>query len=199
VPEEIKNEEYVEATLFDLVSAFKDVLSQAGKRDNFRQITREVVTVEQKIEEIIKMFTAEKNTIKFSNIFDSAVTRLEIVVSFLALLELVRLHEIWLYQKKVFDEMLSKLKRKKVYLSLDIDGIDPAYAPGTGTPEPNSSLLKWLSPCATAGPSRFPSSTSHCLARSGSFAAILNACIGSTLVSFMAVKSNVAGYLRSSM
>ncbi|MEM0342896.1 MAG: agmatinase [Thermoplasmata archaeon] len=37
---------------------------------------------------------------------------------------------------KVFDEMLSKLKREPVYLSLDIDGIDPAYAPGTGTPEP---------------------------------------------------------------
>ena len=36
----------------------------------------------------------------------------------------------------VFDEMLSKLKRKPVYLSLDIDGIDPAFAPGTGTPEP---------------------------------------------------------------
>ncbi len=37
---------------------------------------------------------------------------------------------------KVFDEMLSKLKRTPIYLSLDIDGIDPAYAPGTGTPEP---------------------------------------------------------------
>jgi len=38
--------------------------------------------------------------------------------------------------EKVFREMLSKLKRRPVYLSLDIDGIDPAYAPGTGTPEP---------------------------------------------------------------
>jgi len=38
--------------------------------------------------------------------------------------------------EKVFDEMLAKLKRKPVYLTLDIDGIDPAYAPGTGTPEP---------------------------------------------------------------
>lgn len=38
--------------------------------------------------------------------------------------------------EKVFDEMLGKLKREPVYLSLDIDGIDPAYAPGTGTPEP---------------------------------------------------------------
>ena len=38
--------------------------------------------------------------------------------------------------EKVFDEMLAKLKRRPVYLSLDIDGIDPSYAPGTGTPEP---------------------------------------------------------------
>ena len=36
----------------------------------------------------------------------------------------------------VFKEMMAKLRRKPVYLSLDIDGIDPAYAPGTGTPEP---------------------------------------------------------------
>lgn len=38
--------------------------------------------------------------------------------------------------EKVFDQMLAKLKRRPVYLTLDIDGIDPAYAPGTGTPEP---------------------------------------------------------------
>ncbi len=38
--------------------------------------------------------------------------------------------------KQVFEEMLSKLREQPVYLSLDIDGIDPAYAPGTGTPEP---------------------------------------------------------------
>ena len=38
--------------------------------------------------------------------------------------------------EKVFAQMLAKLKRKPVYLTLDIDGIDPAYAPGTGTPEP---------------------------------------------------------------
>ena len=38
--------------------------------------------------------------------------------------------------ESVFEEMLKKLRRRPVYLSLDIDGIDPAYAPGTGTPEP---------------------------------------------------------------
>lgn len=38
--------------------------------------------------------------------------------------------------ERVFREMLRKLRRRPVFLSLDIDGIDPAYAPGTGTPEP---------------------------------------------------------------
>lgn len=31
---------------------------------------------------------------------------------------------------------LDGFKADRVYLSIDIDGIDPAYAPGTGTPEP---------------------------------------------------------------
>ncbi len=31
---------------------------------------------------------------------------------------------------------MDSLSNERIYLSLDIDGIDPAYAPGTGTPEP---------------------------------------------------------------
>jgi len=31
---------------------------------------------------------------------------------------------------------MDSVKNEKIYLSLDIDGIDPAFAPGTGTPEP---------------------------------------------------------------
>lgn len=33
-------------------------------------------------------------------------------------------------------EALESVRSERVYLSLDIDGIDPAFAPGTGTPEP---------------------------------------------------------------
>lgn len=38
------------------------------------------------------------------------------------------------------DEALDQLGQK-VYVTLDIDGFDPAYAPGTGTPEPGG--LDW--------------------------------------------------------
>ena len=37
---------------------------------------------------------------------------------------------------KIIHDTLSHLKGKQIYLTLDIDVIDPAYAPGTSTPEP---------------------------------------------------------------
>ena len=33
-------------------------------------------------------------------------------------------------------QALDSVKNEKVYITVDIDGIDPAFAPGTGTPEP---------------------------------------------------------------
>ena len=36
----------------------------------------------------------------------------------------------------VVDDALAYLKPKDIYVTVDIDGLDPAYAPGVGTPEP---------------------------------------------------------------
>ncbi len=38
--------------------------------------------------------------------------------------------------KKSLDKTKTYLKNKKIYLSLDIDVVDPSFAPGTSTPEP---------------------------------------------------------------
>ena len=38
--------------------------------------------------------------------------------------------------EKAINKALDEVKAEKVYLTVDIDGIDPAFAPGTGTPEP---------------------------------------------------------------
>ena len=46
-----------------------------------------------------------------------------------------RLKEDWL------DRALNALRDDAVYVTIDIDGFDPAYAPGTGTPEPGG--LDW--------------------------------------------------------
>lgn len=38
--------------------------------------------------------------------------------------------------KWAIKQALDNVKNEKVYITVDIDGIDPAFAPGTGTPEP---------------------------------------------------------------
>jgi agmatinase len=43
---------------------------------------------------------------------------------------------------KVLDLTLERLDSERIYISIDIDALDPAYAPGTGSPEPFG-----LSPC----------------------------------------------------
>ena len=52
----------------------------------------------------------------------------------------------WL--QPLIDQVLARLADKPVYLTLDIDCLDPAFAPGTGTPEPgglsSTQVLTWL-------------------------------------------------------
>ncbi len=38
--------------------------------------------------------------------------------------------------KQVIDELKNEIHGRKIYFSIDMDGIDPAFAPGVGTPEP---------------------------------------------------------------
>lgn len=42
----------------------------------------------------------------------------------------------------ILDKVLAAVGKQPLYLSVDIDGVDPAYAPGTGTPEPFG-LTSW--------------------------------------------------------
>jgi agmatinase len=38
--------------------------------------------------------------------------------------------------KKILSDLESRAKSRAVYLSIDMDAIDPAFAPGVGNPEP---------------------------------------------------------------
>ena len=57
-----------------------------------------------KIEEILWTLS-EKTSIKFHNLFDHAATRAEIVATFLALLELIRLKQVRAQQSAHFGEI----------------------------------------------------------------------------------------------
>jgi segregation and condensation protein A len=91
-----------EVSIFDLINAFNNVLKRlSNKSEDLREIFEENFTVGDKIELIMKL-TASGVSLKFEELFASAASRAEIVVTFLALLELVRLKQLRCKQEGPF-------------------------------------------------------------------------------------------------
>jgi segregation and condensation protein A len=102
----IDGEEVVDVTLFDLVKAFREILERFEERLEM-DVAQDDVSVEQAIAEFRQLLLAH-DTLTFSSFFESACSRRHLIALFLALLELVRLHEISVMQKKTFDEIRIK-------------------------------------------------------------------------------------------
>ncbi len=95
--------EVVSVTLFDLLQAFNEVVKRFDSQ-RVMEVNQEEVTIEQKISEIRTIFLV-KDKMLFSTFFAEARSKRHLIVIFLALLELVRLHEVFLLQKKAFEEI----------------------------------------------------------------------------------------------
>src|SRR5580692_2041021 len=93
-----------EASLFDLINAVSEVLKRVGKREGIREIFEDKWTVSEKIEYLAKL-TAERTTVKFSELFLNAGSRTEVICTFLALLELIRLKQLVCTQSGDFGEI----------------------------------------------------------------------------------------------
>jgi segregation and condensation protein A len=91
-----------EATAFDLISAFKKLLEKAPEQ--VLEITRETLTVADKINYIVECIENEDG-IRFEDLFEDGCTKLSLIVTFLALLEVVRLGLVKIYQEKEFGQI----------------------------------------------------------------------------------------------
>lgn len=95
-------------SLADLVSAFQKVWEKFEGEEEIRTITEEPVTLPQRIEEVKSIIRGSGGRVHFEKLFVRR-TRVEIVVTFLAILELARQKMINLLQGDKFGE---------IYLSL---------------------------------------------------------------------------------
>ncbi len=112
-PAEVLEEgsEVVAVTLFDLLRAFNDVIKRFESQ-RVLEVDQEEITIEQKITDIRTRFIVHDKLL-FSSFFTEARSKRHLIVTFLALLELVRLHEVYLFQKKAFEEIqICKVKDK---------------------------------------------------------------------------------------
>jgi segregation and condensation protein A len=94
-------EEMLEAGLFDLVSAFKELLDRR-KLLVQHEIEGEGKSLDQAIADLLGMIKAGES-LEFMSIFENLNTKAEMILMFIALLELVRLKRVKVYQRSTFE------------------------------------------------------------------------------------------------
>ena len=91
--------------VFDLISAFQKVLKRAESRsEDLREIFEDRWTVSDKIV-FLKEYFLRRLSAAFSELFPVNASRTEVVVTFLALLEMMRLRHLGVRQKNAFEEI----------------------------------------------------------------------------------------------
>jgi segregation and condensation protein A len=93
-------EEMLEAGLFDLISAFKELLDRR-KTLLAHEVESEGKSIEQRIEELLVLIK-EGESLEFLELFRSLNTKADMIVTFLALLEQIRLKQVKVYQRGIF-------------------------------------------------------------------------------------------------
>jgi segregation and condensation protein A len=93
-----------EVGIFQLINALQTVIRRVEAREDLREIFGEHFTVSDKIDSILRR-VSDGLPLKFSELFAAMASRVEIVVTFLALLELIRLKQVRVTQTNPFDEI----------------------------------------------------------------------------------------------
>jgi segregation and condensation protein A len=93
-----------EASLFDLLNAVNSVLKRVNQRPDQRDIFEDRWSVSEKIEHLMRI-VHEMEHVQFSELFAGVTSRSEVVVTFLALLELIRLKQLMAVQREPFGEI----------------------------------------------------------------------------------------------
>lgn len=103
IPESFRDEELVVVEMYDLVSAFRKLLGRLGEEERLR-FKKDNVSVAEKmawLEELLE----RRESLRFDALLAGLPTRLDRIATFLAILELMRLRVLVVFQRKVFDEI----------------------------------------------------------------------------------------------
>jgi len=151
-----------EVSLFDLINAVSNVLKRFQQREGARDIFEDKWTVSEKIE-LLRQAIAARPALRFSELFEQTTSRTEVVVTFLALLELIRLKHVVVSQPTPFSE----IEIRRATTAVVAAGVPPAVEGGILPPGTASVFSKPVEtpsdhptgPGSTAG--KMPAATTH--------------------------------------
>jgi segregation and condensation protein A len=94
-----------DVSVLDLFSVYQHVLRKLEKKGEYLSVSREKVTIRQKIEVIMQELRKKPHGLSFAKLLEAAADRAEIIVVFLAILELARQGVITLMQAGLFADI----------------------------------------------------------------------------------------------
>jgi segregation and condensation protein A len=109
---------------FDLLLAFRKVLRRAANRNAVAKIRRDEVSVKDRMRDVLSLLRSYGGRILFSRLFDENSTRDELVVSFLALLELMKMKRITCFQHRLFEDIVIQAKEVGDADEDELDGVE---------------------------------------------------------------------------
>jgi len=119
-----EDSKYFEASIFDLINAFSQALKDIPK-EVFYEVIKDQFTVEQKVHDILHLLLVETD-VKLSGLFNKAKDKLEIIVIFLAILELAKMKEIVAHQDSAFEDIIISRNKENIIPYERRDQEDPA-------------------------------------------------------------------------
>lgn len=94
-----------DVSVFDLINAVNTILKRVAQREGEqREIFEDKWSVSEKIE-LLATVVGRQPRVKFSELFEGVTTRTEVIVTFLAMLELIRMKQIVCVQPDAFAEI----------------------------------------------------------------------------------------------
>jgi segregation and condensation protein A len=84
-----RDEEFIKIGLFELIDAFQQILKNISAEERL-DLTADSISVKDRISELVDLFE-EKKSLPFDELFAGAPTKSDVIITFLAILEMVKL------------------------------------------------------------------------------------------------------------
>ena len=105
--EETEREPEINVTLYDLLLVFREVAKRAEQRP-LLQVDRDEFSVEQMMAFLFEKIVSARGAVALTGVLPDITSRRALITAFLALLELTRLHAVYLTQEKAFGEITAR-------------------------------------------------------------------------------------------
>lgn len=91
--------------IFELIRAFQKVLKRFENTTDIREIVSDRFSVADKIEHLLESIVIGSR-VRFDTLFSSAASRVEVIVTFLAMLELMKLNHLMVEQEQMLGDII---------------------------------------------------------------------------------------------